>query len=293
MNFTDLLHMLLPGLIKIGFLDIRVIDILDVILVAFLIYQLYRLIRGSLAYNIFLGLLIVYLLSLLFQALDMQLISQIMGQFIGIGVLALLIVFQPEVRRFLLFVGRSSELRNQDWLRKLNFKWFEIDDDNTNSGTVLELINSLERMSQKHTGALLVFAHTSKLQFFSDSGTKLDAGLSGKLIESIFQVSSPMHDGALIIADRRIRAAGSILPVSDNPNIPSRLGLRHRAAVGITEHSDAIAIIVSEERGQISYARAGQLFQDVNSEQLEVLISEALSISMEEETPQEDESNTE
>lgn len=272
--------------IKIGFLEIRFIDILDILLVAFLIYQVYRLIRGSLAYNIFLGLLIVYLLSLLFKALDMQLISQIIGQFIGVGVLALLIVFQPEVRRFLLYVGRSSELSKQDWWKRFNLRWFKITTPQADPAMLKALVKTLQRMSEKRTGALLVFAQTSKLQFYAQSGTPIDAAVNGKLIESIFHVSSPLHDGALIIADQRMIAAGSVLPVSDSPNIPSRLGLRHRAAVGITEHSDAMALIVSEERGTISYARAGQLFQDISKEQLEALLAEVLEFKLKEEDPE-------
>lgn len=264
--------MIPASLFRIGFLELRVIDIVDILLVAFLIYQLYRLIRGSLAYNIFIGLLIVYLFSLLFRALDMHLISQILGQFIGVGVLALLIVFQPEVRRALLYLGRGREFSRSAWWRRLGFS-VEYEGEEV----IPELAASLLRMARRRTGGTLVFASTSKLQFFANTGVEIDAALSGKLVESIFQKGSPLHDGAVIVAGHRLAAAACILPVSENPDLGTRLGLRHRSAVGITEHSDATAIVVSEERGSISFARAGRLQLDLSEEELERLLRELWS----------------
>lgn len=247
-----------PGFIHFGFLELRWIDLLDIFLVGLLIHQVYRLLRGSLAYNIFIGFLIVYLLSLVFKALDMHLISEIMGQFVGVGVIALLIVFQPEVRRFLLYIGRGSALSRFHLLRRFNLRAFGERNRTADLQQIDNLYTSLDRMMRKKTGALIVFSQTAKLQFFAESGVRLDAQVSGKLLESIFQKNSPLHDGAVIISDRRIRAAACILPVSESTDLPGRLGLRHRAAVGITEHSDAIALVISEENGKMGYARAGQ-----------------------------------
>ncbi len=267
----------LPAFIQLGFMEVRWVDILDVVLVGLLIYQLYRLIRGSLAYEIFIGFLVVYLLSLLFRALDMQLISGIAAQFIGIGLLALIIIFQPEVRRFLLVIGRNSELRRYRILERFNLfriKSFPEEGHSVNMGS---LINSLMRMSREQTGALIVFSRSSRLEFFTQTGVAIDAILSGKLLEAIFHRNSPIHDGAVIVGSQRIVAAGCILPVSESTGLPRQLGLRHRAALGISEHSDAIALVISEELGRIAYARAGELHENLNEEQLKKLLTEWLN----------------
>jgi len=268
---------LVPAFIRFGFFELRFIDVLDILLVGFLLYQLYRIIRGSLAYSIFVGFLIVYLLSLLFRALNMQLISQIMGQFISVGVLALLIVFQPEVRRFLLYIGRGSELQRSRFFRRFSLRRLGRGIQDEDPAFLPSLEASLLKMARKKTGVLLVFSQTSRLQFFADTGVKLDAEVSGKLLETIFQKSSPLHDGAVIIADHRIVAAACILPVSETSELPGQLGLRHRAAVGITEHSDATALVISEEKGKISFARSGLLRLDISEEELGQLLRETWS----------------
>ena len=262
----------IPAFIRIGFLDLRWIDVLDIVLVGLLIYQLYRLLRGSLAYNIFIGFLIVYLFSLLFKALDMQLISQIFGQFIGVGVIALLIVFQPEVRRFLLYIGRGSALGHSKLFHRLNLRAFGSMLRTTDDALLASVKSSIMKMSKRKVGALIVFSQTSKLQFFTDTGITLDAQVSGNLLESIFQKTSPLHDGAVIIVDHRIKAAACILPVSETTELSASMGLRHRAAVGITENSDAIALVISEEKGKISYAKAGQLYQEISEDQVVELL---------------------
>jgi uncharacterized protein (TIGR00159 family) len=263
---------LLP-LFKIAFLSIRIIDLVDILLVGFLIFQLWRLIRGSLAYSIFIGLLIIYLISLLTRALDMRLTAQIFGQFIGVGVLALLIVFQPEVRRFLLYIGRGSELGRSSFWRRLNLKRLE---DAFTGDALPDLVPSLHALARKRYGALIVFAQTSRLQLVAATGVPLDAAVSGRLLESIFFKNGPLHDGAVIVADRRIIAAQCILPVSENPNIPVRLGTRHRAAIGITEHSDATVIVVSEETGRISFVREGRIEEDIDDARLRTVLEWSL-----------------
>lgn len=268
------------GFIRIGFLELRVIDLVDILLVGFLIYQLYRLIRGSLAYNIFIGLLIIYGLHLLFQALDMQLISQILGQFIGVGVLALLIVFQPEVRRFLLLIGRGPELRRSRFWRRLNLRRLVLTDDGTDPALPGELAASLQRLARKRIGALLVFSPNSRLQHVANTGMALDAKPNGALMESIFQKNSPLHDGALILAEQRLVAAACVLPVSENPDLPPHFGLRHRAAAGITEQSDATAIVVSEERGKITAFRDGRIMaMDLDREGLERILRTLMGVA--------------
>lgn len=253
-------------LFKIGFLDIRFLDIIDVILVGILIYQLYRLVRGSLAFNIFIGLLIVYLASLVVRSLDMELLSGILGQFIGVGMIAILIVFQPEVRRFLLYVGRGSRVgRESIWNKFSVKKWKITTEKETEINTIMKAVDALSRTN---TGALIVYAFTSKLQFIANTGLILEAQISAGLIESIFFKNSPLHDGAAIIAENKVLAAKCVLPVSENPDLPDHLGMRHRAAVGMSEHSDAVSIVVSEERGEVSYAYEGRLYDNVSTDQL-------------------------
>lgn len=258
-------------LIKIGFLEIDFVDLLDIFLVGLLIYQVYRLIKGSLAFNIFLGLLIVYFIWFVVSLLEMQLLKRILEQFVNMGVIALLIVFQPEVRKFLLYLGRGSLARRLIMFRKF---WKRSDAKDTQFHPVAKsIVAALTNLSKNRTGAIVVLTETSKLQFYANTGVLMDSMVSSKLLESIFEKTTPLHDGAVIISGLRIVAAGCVLPVSDNPDLPSRIGMRHKATVGVTEQSDAIAIVVSEERGAISYARNGRLMQDVNIDELATLLN--------------------
>lgn len=253
-------------LFHIGFLELDFLDIMDALLVAVLIYYVYKMLKGSLGFNIFIGMLLVYFIWFLVRILEMDLLQAIIGKFIDVGVLALLIVFQPEVRKFLLFLGgRGSQFSGiNQWFR--NFFSRE-------KRTPLfeqharEISGALQQFKEKRVGAIIVMSVTSRLQFYANTGVAVDGNITQKLLESIFDKNSPLHDGAVIIADHKIIAAGCVLPVSDNPDLPSRLGLRHRAAVGITEHSDAIALVVSEESGSISYARNGRLTLDISADE--------------------------
>lgn len=257
-------------LFSIGFLDIRLLDVLDVILVGILIYQLYRLVKGSLAFNIFIGLLIVYLAALVVRSVNMELLSGILDQFLGVGVIAVLIVFQPEVRRFLLYVGRSSRFSRESIWNKLSVRKWRISTEKEIE--INQMVKAVDNLSRTNTGALMVYANTSRLQFVVETGVKLDSKISGTLLESIFYKNAPLHDGAVIISEDRILAAKCVLPVSENPDLPGHLGMRHRAAVGISEQSDALAVVVSEERGHISYAYEGRLFIDVDSATLKQVL---------------------
>lgn len=259
----------------IGFLPVRFLDLLDILLVAFLLYKLYELLKGGVAMNIFIGLVAIYLLWwLCVKILDMQLIGALLGQFIGVGVIALIIVFQQEVRRFLILLGTNSFLANNSFTRRI-FNWnfqfqkhTEID--------ITPIVKACTNMSKNRTGAIIVIARNTDLKFYSSTGDMMDAEVSKRLIESIFFKNSPMHDGAIIISENKIKAARCVLPVTDNPDLPANYGMRHRAALGISEQSDAIAIIVSEETGAVSVARDGELTADVSPEELEMILKKEL-----------------
>ncbi len=256
--------------VKLGFLEIGFADLLDIFLVGLLIYQIYRLLKGSLALNIFLGLVLVYFVWFLVGLLEMRLLTSILGQFIEVGVIALLIVFQPEVRKFLLYLGRGHLFKKGISIRKLfsrtsrnEAEYYPI---------VKSILSAVDHMRERGTGAILVLCESSRLQFYANTGVLMDSLVSSKLLESIFEKNSPMHDGAVIISDLRIIAAGCVLPVSDNPELPNRIGMRHKATVGITELSDALSIVISEERFSISYARNGRLHQNITTDELRIVL---------------------
>jgi diadenylate cyclase len=251
-------------LVKIGFLEMGWIDILDILLVSILLYELYRLVKGSVALRIVLGGVAVVFIWWLVRALDMELLSTILGQFIGVGVLGALILFQQEIRRFLLVIGKANYLSN-------NRLW-RVFSGNPLPKTNIELdifVEVAQEMASSLTGALIVFAKSSELKFYTESGDKLDALASKRLILSIFNKYSPLHDGAMIVGkDGRILAVRCILPVSENHDLPASLGLRHRSAIGLTEVTDSIVLVVSEETGQISLVKSGHILRDLTAKQL-------------------------
>lgn len=249
------------------FLNIGVIEIIDISLVAILVYQLYKLIKGTVAINIFIGLAAIYLLWKLVSAFHLQLLSEILGQFIGFGVIILAIVFQQELRKFLMIIGKGKVLKNKG-LFKFNFSKAH---DNYLKTTVIA--EACENMAKTKTGAIMILTQIDDLAVFCESGVEMNAIISVPMIESIFYKNSPLHDGAVIIRDNKIISARSVLPVSNSNELPGRLGMRHRAAVGITEESDAVAIIVSEERGEISYVKDGELFTKRTAEQLKEFLN--------------------
>ncbi len=257
-------------LFKIWFLEMHWVDLVDITLVAILLFQLFRLVRGSLAFNILIGLLLVYFASVLVRTLNMQLLSRILGNFVDVGVLAVLIVFQPEIRRFLLYLGQSSRFGGGGFLKGFSLRQISIS--RQKSIQVHEIIQALHAMSRNRTGGIIVCAVASKLQSFADTGVTLNARISKELLESIFFKNNPLHDGAVIIANGVIKAARCILPISENSNLPHYYGLRHRSAIGITEQSNAVAFVVSEETGQISYARHGDLVEDPSDAEIEKLL---------------------
>lgn len=250
-----------------GFLEFKWVDFIDILLVATLIYIMYKLVRGTIAFNIFLGLFSIYLLWWIVQAMDMKLLSKILGQFIGVGVVALLIVFQQEVRKFLLLIGqRSLVLKDGFQLSNIMpWNWKETRAIHLNYDEILAAVN---KMARSNTGALIVLTQKTHLEGVAESGVKLDAEISSPLIRSIFFKNNPLHDGAIIIQRNKILSAACILPITENHSLPQELGLRHRAALGISEQSDAIVIVVSEERGEISLAENGNILRNLSLSKL-------------------------
>ncbi len=241
----------------IGFLEVTWIDIFDIFLVSLLLYQVYRLLKGSVAIKIFLGVLLVYSVYLLVKVVGMHLLQRILGQFIGVGVIAAFILFQQEIRKFLMLIGKTTNFNSKTMLKEMFSKKEKETEEQFNLNAIIESANIL---SSTKTGALIVFSKTSELKFYAESGDILDAELSKRLLIAIFQKYSPLHDGSVIIANNRIKAARCILPVSENEEIPAHLGLRHRAAIGITEVTDSVVLIVSEETGNTTLAYNGKIF---------------------------------
>lgn len=246
-----------------SFLELTLLDVLDILLVAFLLYQLYRLIKDTVAINVLIGVAAIFVIWKLVQALQMELLSEILGKFIGVGVIALVIVFQQEIRKFLLVIGSTNFTRRRKFFRQL--KWLRDEDKEVE---IDEIVTACEYMSRTKTGALMVIERESKLGFYRDTGTEINAKLSARLLESIFNKHSPLHDGAVIISGDQIVAAGCILPITDKTSIPSRFGLRHRAAIGITEKTNALALVVSEETGEVSLADDDEFINKIALENL-------------------------
>jgi diadenylate cyclase len=247
-----------------AFITFRILDLIDILFTAFLLYQVYRLIKGTVALNIFIGIFSFYLVWLLVKALNMHLLGSILGQFIGVGVIALIIVFQQEIRRFLLLIG-TRYLSN----RALSFdKIFSFDFRPTPKVRVNSIVKACKSLSDKKIGALIVIARQSELLPYTQTGDILNADTSSRLIESIFSKGSPLHDGAIIIIDEKINAARCVLPISENTNLPPDYGMRHRAALGMSELTDAVIIAVSEESGEISLAESGRIQKDISMKDL-------------------------
>jgi len=242
-------------------LKLTVLDIIDIFLVAIILFQLYKLIRGTAALSIFIGIFFVYIFWLIVKALNMDLIGSILGQVIGVGVIALIIVFQQEIRRFLLVMGNRYMNKN-----RFSFSSFFPEGGSEVAGQpeTEKIVRAVKGMSEHKTGALIVIAKKSALDFYAESGERIDGEISAGLIESIFFKNSPLHDGAILIQNTRILAARCPLPVTDKPSLPSRFGMRHRAAIGISEQTDSYVIVVSEETGRISVVESGEIRENLN-----------------------------
>ena len=253
-------------------LKFTVVDVIDVILVALLLYYVYKLVKGTVAINIFLGIIIIYLAWRLTDFLKMELLTSIFGGFIKVGIIALIVVFQPEIRKFLLMVGSANFSRRRNFLKHLKFLKTETGDE-TNVDTIVSACNKL---ASSKTGALIVFERNNNLDFLISTGDEMSINVTQPIIESIFFKNSPLHDGAIIIKNNVVKATRVILPVNNEKIIPQRFGLRHRAAIGVTEKTDALALVVSEETGHISYFKDGEFIVFKDTEDLKKIITKDL-----------------
>lgn len=259
-------------LFKIGFLEVGWVDFIDVVLVGILLYQVYKLIRGSIAVNIFLGILSLYLIYLIVRAAQMELLATILGQFMGVGVLAMIILFQPEIRKFLLLIGRTTEINRGSILKSIaNWRTGYHDDFD-----VHQVIEAVKNLKATRTGALIVFSRDMELKFYAETGDPVDAEVTKRLLLSIFNKTSPLHDGAAIIYQGRIKAARCVLPVSENDHLPPHFGLRHRSAIGMSETTDTLVMAISEETRRLILARNGKFIRGLKLRQVEQKILEYL-----------------
>jgi diadenylate cyclase len=250
------------------FLELRWADIVDILLVAILFYQLYKIVKGTVAINIFIGLIAIYFLWKFLGFLEMKLLSKIIGQFIEAGAIVIVIVFQQEIRKFLVYLGTKSFSGRTNFFNKL------MKGAGSETKEIHPVIQAAYHLAQTKTGALIVLANQSDLSFYESTGDKIDAALSARLIENIFFKNSPLHDGAVIIEGNKIKAARCVLPVTEQEDLPANYGMRHRAAIGVTESSDCVAISVSEETGKVSLAKGGAIFPNLTREEMEKLMEE-------------------
>lgn len=257
----------------LNFIDFEITDVIDIIMVAVLLYYIYKLVRGSVAINIFIGIVIIWGFWKLTELLGMEMISSLVGGFMQVGLIALIIVFQQEIRKFLLMIG-STNFANKRYFAK-HFKFMRHEGLTTETN-VDDIVGACERMSETKTGAILVIERNNSLDFIKSSGDEMSIKVNQPIIESIFYKNSTLHDGAVIIVNNLIVATRVILPVSNDRRIPLKYGLRHRAAVGISEKTDALSLVVSEETGGISYIKNGGFVHFKNLEELKDMLKEDL-----------------
>ncbi|WP_257666192.1 diadenylate cyclase CdaA [Parapedobacter tibetensis] len=258
----------------LSFFSIRLLDAIDIILVAIILYYIYSLIRGTIAVNILIGLGLIYVIYIIVRQFNMHLLTEIFGGFISVGSIALIVVFQQEIRRFLIHIGKNISVRRKNLLWSIFVNKKTADQDNR--AHLKPIIDACRSMSKSYTGALLVFSKYFDEEYYQSSGEYIDAQLSKRLLESIFQKNSPLHDGAVVIVDFKIKTASCVLPLSDSEDLPLHFGLRHRAAIGVTEVSDAVAVVVSEETGEISFAKDGNVNMNISHEELEELLNASI-----------------
>ena len=259
----------------ISFLHFGITDILDILLLSIVMYQLYKLMRGTQAMSIFVVVIIFYVAWLVTKVFHMRLVSTIMGQIMGVGVLAIIVVFQPEIRRFLLKLGNK-------YMQKSAFHSIFRAIAGTKGGHGLtpanidEITLACERMSSTKTGALIAIQRVADLGFVVETGDEIDALINRRLIDNIFFKNTALHDGAMVIAGNRIVAARCTLPMSESQKIPPQYGMRHRAAVGLSEQTDALLVVVSEETGSISVIVGGEILTMHSSLELRLYLENGI-----------------
>ena len=245
-------------------------DFIDIFLVALMLYYIYRLMKESRSLNVFMGILMFVLVWLFVsQVLEMRLLGSILDKLVSVGVIGLIILFQEEIRKFLYQLGAHQRFRRLSRIFSSGKRNSEEED----KETIMPIVMACMSMAKGRVGALIVIERGAPLDDIVDTGDTIDAVINQRLIENIFFKNSPLHDGAMVISKKRIKAAGCILPVSHNLDIPKELGLRHRAAMGISQESDAIALVVSEETGRISVAIKGEFRLRLSAEELESILA--------------------
>lgn len=251
-----------------GFIPFNFIDFLDILLVAGLLFIVYRAMKGTNAPYIMVGIIMIYLVWIIVKALNMELLSTILGQIISVGVIALLVIFQPELRRFLFRLGmRQKELEFLNRIFSFNRK--------NSSINTMPIASACIAMSEEKIGALIVFRRRDDLQFITEGGISIDAKVSASLVRNIFFKNAPLHDGAVVVDQNRIVAAKCILPVTQS-NVPKSYGTRHRAAIGVSEMTDAVVLVVSEETGGISIVKGGKVKSKIDPQKLNTMLQKAL-----------------
>lgn len=260
------------------FLSFGIADAIDILLVAVILYLVYNLVKGTSAINIFIGLALIYVAYIVVRAFELKLLGSILSKFVNVGVIAIMVLFQQEIRKFLLYIGSNELLKNKNWknILKLNFA---NSTDNDLYLDIKEVSTACFNMSDTKTGALIIVSRKSDLKFYIQTGTPIDSLVNSKVIENIFFKNSPLHDGAVVIQENRIVAARCVLPVTEKENFPAHYGMRHRAAVGITEVTDALAISVSEQTGAVSLTVNGEINANLNKEKLEYLLEKNLTVA--------------
>jgi uncharacterized protein (TIGR00159 family) len=255
--------------------QIGIRDVIDIFLVGILLFQMFRLLKRSGAVNVFFGILaFVIFWFIVSYVIKMELLGAILGRVMSVGAFALIVLFKDEIRSFFQGLGTTRKWSIYNPIKTI-FNNRGEEQKRTNYDLV-QIVLACRNLSKANTGALIVLTRTNDLQFYQYSGEQINASINSRLIENIFFKNSPLHDGAMIISQHKIKSAACILPVSKDQSIPKRMGLRHRAALGISEQSDAIAIIVSEETGQISYASNGKISINIRPEELELELSRVL-----------------
>ncbi|MBR5038565.1 MAG: diadenylate cyclase CdaA [Prevotella sp.] len=255
--------------------DFGLKDIIDIVLVAMMLYYCYRLMKESRSLNVFIGIM-VFIVTWLFvsQILEMRLLGSIMDKLVSVGVIVIIIIFQDEIRKFLYNLGAHRRVRSLVKVFKNGEKNTER---STDKETIIPIVMACMNMARRKVGALIVIERNTPLDDIVATGDVIDASINQRLIENIFFKNSPLHDGAMVIARKRIKAAGCILPVSHSVDIPKELGLRHRAAMGISQESDAIAVVCSEETGRISVAINGNFQLRLSAEELESILTKEMA----------------
>jgi uncharacterized protein (TIGR00159 family) len=261
-----------------GFLEMSFTDILDILLLGVIIFLAFKWLRGSSAISIFVAIVSLYLIRVLVSAFNMRLMNALMETVLDVGVLALIVIFQPEIRKFLISLG-NRYMNNAQGRVLINRILGKAGGGIGSGEAVNEITEACRRMSEDKTGALIVIAQRTPLDDVIGTGDRIDAAIHRRLITNLFFKNSPLHDGAMVISGNRITAARCTLPITERTGIPAYFGMRHKAAIGITEVSDADVIVVSEETGRISFVKGGKVTPIQNINELKLL----LNSSMEEE----------